>query len=251
MNRKPAIEAAGIGKKFFLHTRADQTFSRSVLGKVFGGGANTRALWAVRDINLSVSRGECLGLIGPNGAGKSTLLMILAGILLPTEGSVIIRGKVTPFFHIGSGLHSDLTVLDNIRLTAALLGMTTPELRGKLDSIVSFGGLDEYLHARLGELSSGYQARIPFSTALHSDTAMLLIDEVFTVGDEAFRAKCLECMRGLQKKGKTMILASHDLQLIRDFCSRAIYLKSGRLVMEGTPDAVIQNYLQTMHAHLQ
>ncbi|MEK7389287.1 MAG: ATP-binding cassette domain-containing protein [Elusimicrobiota bacterium] len=191
---------------------------------------------------MSLPRGQCLGLVGPNAAGKSTLLLLLAELLAPTEGSVSVRGTVSPFFNIGTGLYGELSVRDNIGVLASLFALTNKELSSCFPDIVSFGSLESYLDARLNTLSAGFQARVAFSTALHSRAEVLLIDEIFAVGDAAFRAQCLERMTSLRQAGKTFVLASHDLSLIRSICTQAIYLEKGLIAARGEPKAVTAAY---------
>ena len=236
-----AIDAAGLGKRFHIGARTDARFFRQMLARL-GGIANTRPLWAVRGLDLQVRRGECVGIIGRNGAGKTTLLQLLAGILAPSEGSLRTHGRVSTFFEIGSGLFSELRVIDNIRLTAALYGMSQATLCRRFDAIVEFGELKEYLYSRQGELSSGFQYRVPFATAMHSDIDILLMDEMFSVGDAPFRGKCVQRMRQLLGEGKTTVMASHDLDLIRGACSRAICLERGSVAAQGPCDDVVRYY---------
>lgn len=229
------IEASGLAKRFAIHTRRERLLSSRVLSLFRGGHDETRPLWAVQGVDLRIQKGECLGVIGSNGAGKTTLLMLLAGLLAPTEGRLRVRGRVGPFFQIGSGLHHDLPVLDNIRLSAALFGMSRAETDRRIAAIVEFGELGDYLHARLGELSSGFQIRVPFSTALHADMDLLIMDELFAVGDARFQSKCMERLAALRQRGATVILASHDMTLIRSLCSRVVRLEHGRIVAQGDP----------------
>jgi ABC-type polysaccharide/polyol phosphate transport system ATPase subunit len=236
----PAIEARGLGKRYLIQARRERTVLANLRRWV--GGAPLSPLWALRRLDLTVRRGECVGIVGANGSGKTTLLMLLAGLSAPSEGTVEVRGTVSPFFRIGSGLYHELSVLDNIRAAAALFGMTPEELEGRLDAIVSFGGLERYLYARLGELSSGYQSRVSFSTALHSDIDLLLIDEVFAVGDLAFSMRCLERMESLRREGKTVVLASHNLEMISSYCSRALWLDGGAVRREGPAAEVAAAY---------
>lgn len=235
-----AIEARGLGKRFWIQSRRDRTVLETLRRWV--AGAPLSPLWALRRVDLSVRRGECVGIVGANGSGKTTLLMTLAGLVAPTEGTVEVQGRVSPFFKIGSGLFEDLSVLDNIRVAGALFGMTARDLDARLDAIVSFGGLERYLYARLGALSSGYQSRVAFSTALHSDLDLLLIDEVFSVGDLAFSRRCLERMERLRRDGTTVVLASHDLELVSSYCSRALWLQGGQIALEGGAAEVAAAY---------
>ena len=245
-----AIEAAGLGKRFQIGARSENKLFRQMLARL-GGISHTRPLWAVRGVDLQVRRGECVGIIGRNGAGKTTLLQMLAGTLAPTEGHLRTEGRISTFLEIGSGLFSELRVIDNIRLTAALCGMSQETLRRRFDAIVAFGELEEYLYSRLGELSNGFQCRVPFSTALHSDIDILLTDEVFAVGDAAFSGKCVQRMQRLLGTGKTILIAAHDLGLIEDMCSRAIWLEHGAIAGQGPASEVVRNYLASVDSDVR
>lgn len=236
-----AISAVRLGKRFQIGTKTDARFFRQMLAWC-SGITNTRPLWAVRGIDLQICRGECVGVIGRNGSGKTTLLRMLAGLLVPTEGRLRTYGRISTFFNIGSGLFSELRVIDNIRLTAALCGMSRAALSRRFDAIVAFGELEDYLYSRLGELSMGFTSRVPLATALHSDIDILLTDEVFAVGDTPFQAKCLAKMNELLKQGTTTIMASHSMALIKNNCSRAICLEHGAAAAQGPVAEVVQYY---------
>ena len=243
LKQEIAIKASFLGKKYQQQTRRDKTLFRHILS-FLGQGPAKRPLWAVRGVSLEIKRGECLGIVGPNGSGKSTLLLLLSGILPPTEGAVEIRGRVSPFFGLGAGLYTELTVIDNIRLAGVLFGLTRQEINQKLDSIISFAEIEDYLYARLSELSSGYQARAIFSVALHAPIEIVLLDEVFAVGDALFQRKSVALMDALRKQGKTIITVSHSMEFINAYCSRAIYINKGEIQAEGKPWQVTQKYLQ-------
>lgn len=238
-----AIQASRLGKLYHIGADPKPKLFHRLLGALTSRH-DTRPLWALRDIDLEIQRGERLGVIGPNGSGKTTLLLLLAGLLEPTEGSVQVRGRISTLFDINSGLYSHLSVLDNLRIAAALFGMTRSEYEERLATIVDFGELKPYLYARLGELSVGYQARVSFVTALHSDIDILLADEVFAVGDLAFAEKCFLRIEELCARGTTVVLVSHGMELIRQFCTRACYLSQGRIRAEGVVEKVIEAYLE-------
>ena len=237
---QPAIAARGLGKRFYIQTRVGRTAFHSVRRLL--AGESLEPLWALRGLDLTVERGECVGIVGPNGSGKTTLLTLLAGLMPPTEGTVEVRGRVSPFFQIGSGLYADLSVLDNIKVAAALFGMAARDLDARLEAIIAFGGLERYVYARLGGLSSGYQSRVAFSTALHSDIDLLLIDEVFSVGDYAFSRSCLERMARLRQEGATVVLASHDLELVASYCSRALWMQGAAPPRAGAAAEIVEAY---------
>lgn len=228
-----AISARGLGKRFTIGTRQERRTLLSEIRQTLTGAAPHRDLWALKDLDLDIRRGEIFGLIGANGAGKSTLLLLLAGILEATEGTLEVRGKTDPFFQFGAGLRPQLTVRHNIALCAALLGMPDEELRRRLPKIVEFSGLGDYLYARYGELSTGLAARLPFAVAVHADLDIILIDEMLAVGDRAFQDKCLSAFRALAREGKTLVVVSHSLDLVGELCHRALYLEAGRAAFCG------------------
>src|ERR1700735_295089 len=200
--------------------------------------------WALRDVSVEVQEGESLGIIGNNGAGKSTLLKLLSRITAPTSGEISIRGRLSALIEVGSGFHPELTGRENIFLNGLMLGMTRPEITRKVDSIVDFAGVPEYIDVPVKRYSSGMYVRLGFSIAAHLDPDILLLDEVLAVGDIAFQAKCLDLIGKLREDGRTVVLISHDLAAIQRLCSRAILLSHGRVVAEGPPRQVIDEYQQ-------
>lgn len=228
----PVIEARGLGRRFVL-ARAGAAGLRQGLLRALSPRAASEPFWALRGIELSVGRGERVALLGRNGAGKSTLLAVLAGLLPPSEGTLVVRGRVSPFLRLGAGLYADLPVRDNILFCASLLGLTREQARSRLPAITAFGELEPYLDARLGALSAGFQARAALATALHGDLDLLLIDEMFAAGDQDFQRRCLERMGALQALGHTFMLATHDLDLARSFCTRGVVLERGRMTFDG------------------
>ena len=238
---EPAVEARGLGRRFLIQGPAERGL-RSGLMRRLRPSLTLEPLWALRGVDLTVQRGECVAVLGPNGAGKSTLLSVLSGLLPASEGTVAVRGRVSPFLRLGAGLYADLPVRDNILFAASLFGLTAREAAARLPRIAAFGGLEGYLDARLGALSSGYQARTALATALHADLDILLIDEVFAVGDMDFSAKCVERMTALRAEGRTFILATHDLGLAAGFCSRGLLLERGALRFDGPSSLAVAEY---------
>jgi ABC-type polysaccharide/polyol phosphate transport system ATPase subunit len=236
-----SVDVVGLGKRFWTGARAERTvFGRLRAAVTKTGGMTSR--WAVREVSFSLVPGEALAVIGPNGAGKSTLLMLLAGLLEPTEGRRLVRGRLGSFLSPGAGLYPELSVAENIRLTAALYGMGSRELSARRDAIVAFGELEPYLDSRLGELSTGYQTRVVFSTALHADFDVLVFDEVLAVGDAAFAGRCLERMRQARGAGATVVLATHSLDSAERECDRALYLEAGRTAALGPAAEAVAAY---------
>jgi len=242
VNDTTALRAQGLGKRYDLAAGFVRENAPRRLLRLLTGSAARREHWALRGADFSVGRGEIVGLIGANGAGKSTLLLLLAGILEPTEGRVETRGRIDLFFQLGSGLQPNLTVFDNLRLCAALLGHDRARTRAHADRILEFAGLSDYRNAFFGELSSGLASRLPFSVALHGDLDVVLADEAISVGDAAFQRRCAEAFRDLKRRGKTMIVATHALELVREQCTRAIFLDAGRVRADGEPGRVVAEY---------
>lgn len=236
------LSASGLGKRYDLAVGSKRESLPHVFLAWATGNANRRAHWALRNVDMQIHRGEIVGVVGANGSGKSTLLLLLAGIAQPSEGRVLSRGRTDLFFQLGSGLQPRLSVLDNLRLCAALLGHDRRRTRSQADEILEFAGLTPYRNALYGELSSGLAARLPFAVALHGNLDVVLADEAVSVGDAAFQARCAEAFQGLKRDGKTVLLATHDLDLVREQCSRAIYLEGGRIVAEGEPRSVVDRY---------
>jgi len=210
--------------------------------------AEDREFWALRDVSFAVRRGEVLGIVGSNGAGKSTLLKVLAKIIRPTSGMVRIKGRLRALIEIAAGFHPDLTGRENIYLNGAILGMKKAEIDAKFDEIVEFSGISTFLDTPVKRYSSGMFARLGFAVAAHLEPEILLVDEVLAVGDAAFQAKCLGKMREVAGEGRTVLFVSHNMRAVTQLCSRAISLDAGRIVAEGTPEAVVAAYLQRVLA---
>ena len=202
-----------------------------------------KEFWAIKDVSFQLERGEALGIIGANGAGKSTALKLLSGILRPDRGTISVSGRLSALIEVGAGFHPDLTGRENIYLNGAILGMKRKEMDRKLDEIVAFSELSEFLDTPVKRYSSGMYARLGFSVAAHVDPDILLVDEVLSVGDWAFQRKCLEKMEAFVKKGVTIIFISHNLQAVANLCSRALLLRKGSVVESGPPGQVIRRYL--------
>ena len=202
------------------------------------------AMWALRDVSFQVRQGEALGIVGHNGAGKTTILKILSSITTPTAGEITVRGRMAALVEVGSGFHPELTGRENIQLHGAMLGMRRSEIRRKLDSIIEFSGVGQYIDVPVKRYSSGMYVRLGFSIAAHLDPDILLLDEVLAVGDAAFQAKCLERLSELRRTGRTVVFISHDLSAVYRLCDRAILMSHGRVVAEGPPREVIDEYQQ-------
>jgi len=208
-------------------------------------GTRGQRFTALSDVSFELAQGECLGLIGPNGAGKSTLLSLATGLAMPDSGRIEVRGRVASLLELGAGFHPDLTGMENVHVNAALIGLTRRELEEKLEEIIEFSGVREFIHEPLRTYSQGMSLRLAFSVAVSCNPDVLLIDEVIGVGDEEFRARCLEKIRAFQRDGKTILLASHSLELLKMLCQRAMWLERGRVVEIGEPEEIVAAYQGT------
>ncbi len=197
---------------------------------------------ALDDVSIQIEAGECWGIIGQNGAGKSTLLKIIAGITEPDSGKVIRNGNIASLIELGNGFHQDLTGMENLRFNAALLGMNKAEITKKADEIIAFAELESVIHHPIGTYSSGMVMRLGFSIAAHIETEIVLLDEVLTVGDSFFQQKCTDKILGMLAKGRTVVVVSHQTDLIRRICTKAALLKNGKLTAIGETDSVIAHY---------
>jgi lipopolysaccharide transport system ATP-binding protein len=202
-------------------------------------------IWALRDVSFALAEGETLGVIGRNGAGKSTLLKVLTRITTPTAGRAEIRGRVGSLLEVGTGFHPELTGRENIYLNGAILGMKRREIRAKLGEIAEFSGVEKFLDTPVKRYSSGMHVRLAFSVAAHFEPEILLVDEVLSVGDAEFQARCLGRMEDIGATGRTVLFVSHNMEAVSRLCERAILLDEGRIVRDGKSEEVVAAYLQT------
>jgi ABC-2 type transport system ATP-binding protein len=191
--------------------------------------------WALRNVDLEISTGSTVGLIGPNGSGKSTLLKMIGGIMQPTSGSVHLRGRLAALLELGSGFHPDLTGRENVFLNASILGLSRKQTERHFDAMVEFSGIEPFIDTQVKFYSSGMYVRLAFAVAVHVDPDILLVDEVLAVGDELFQRKCLERIRGFQHEGRTIVLVTHGLDQVAEFCDRAVVLEHGMVAADGKP----------------
>jgi lipopolysaccharide transport system ATP-binding protein len=208
-----------------------------------GNGSRQQTLWALRDVNLEVRKGELVGIIGHNGAGKSTLLKILSRVTRPTTGELEFYGRVGSLLEVGTGFHPDLTGRENVYLNGAVLGMKRAEIARKFDEIVAFSELEKFIETPVKFYSSGMYVRLAFSVAAHLEPEILIMDEVLAVGDVAFQQKCLDKMRDIRLQGRTIFFVSHNMPAVTRLCKRAVLLEQGRVVADGPVQAVINQYL--------
>ena len=232
------IEIQNVSKRYHLHHKR-QLLAQRVASSI---RRDRTSFWALRDINLRIEAGESVGIIGANGTGKSTLLSIAVGVSSPTEGVVIRRGRVAALLELGSGFHPDLTGRENIHLNAALLGYSRAMVHGRMDSIVDFAGIPDFIDEPLRTYSSGMMARLGFSVAIHLDPDILVLDEVLSVGDHEFQKKCTAKIEDFRSQGKTLLFVSQSAQTVEELCQRAVWLDSGRVRRDGPAAEVIAEY---------
>ncbi len=235
------IEATDIGVRFRKYRSRRRRLRAWLLRKE---ERQASEFWALRGVTFRVEEGEVLGVIGPNGAGKSTLLRVIAGIYRPDEGELRVRGKVSPLLTLGAGFRPDLTGRDNIYLNGVLLGLSRREVDARVDEIVSFAELKDFIDQPVRTYSSGMTARLGFAIATSLEPDILLIDEVLGVGDERFRRKSEDRMREFLHKAKAIVVVTHSMGFIRKFCTRALWVERGRVRLMGDPESVVAHYLR-------
>jgi ABC-type polysaccharide/polyol phosphate transport system ATPase subunit len=228
--------------------RYDLRFTRKTKLRTHLGNLLSRrqgeGFWALRHVSFSVSQGESLAVIGPNGAGKSTLLQVLAGIIQPSEGSVDVRGRISGLLTLGAGFDRDLSGRENILLGGAFLGLDDGVTREMLPSIVAYADLGDFIDAPLRTYSSGMRARLGFAIATSIDPDILLLDEVLATGDANFRAKSKARVIEIVRAAKAVVLVTHDMAWVTEYCNRAILIEKGRMIIEGPPDQVVEVHRQ-------
>lgn len=183
--------------------------------------------WALQKVDLEVKRGECIGLYGPNGSGKSTILKLISNVTYPTKGDMVVKGRVAPLIELGAGFHPDLTGVENIYMNGAILGLSIREIQKKQAEIIEFAGLEEFINVPVKKYSSGMYLRLAFSIAVHSPADIFLFDEVLAVGDQLFQQRCLANIRKMKNDGKTILMVSHDQELMRSVGDRIIFVTNG------------------------
>jgi ABC-2 type transport system ATP-binding protein len=227
-----AIEVSDISKQFVLrHTRS---IKEAVVWLVKGRkGDLSEKFHALKNVSLNIEAGETVALLGLNGSGKSTLLKHISGVMLPDSGTVRTRGRVAGLIEVGAGFHPDLSGRDNVYLNGAILGMTEQQIKERFDDIVEFSEIGQFIDTEVKFYSSGMYLRLAFSVAVHTDPEVFLIDEILAVGDEPFQRKCIDKIQDLARAGKTLVVVSHDLDLVSRICQRGVLLKHGELIYDG------------------
>jgi ABC-type polysaccharide/polyol phosphate transport system ATPase subunit len=243
-----AVELHGVGKRYRLgeHHGAGMDLRETLVrlaGRLRGRPRPaTREFWSLRDVTFDVAEGQSLGIIGRNGAGKSTLLRVVSNITTPTEGRCRTRGRVGSLLEVGTGFHGELTGLENTFLNGAILGMSRREVAARLDEIVAFAGLEQFMDTPVKRYSSGMYLRLGFAIAAHMEAEILVVDEVLAVGDAEFQRRCLGKMREVEQSGRTVLFVSHDLDAMSRLCPTAIWLDRGRIRDAGETSHVIDTY---------
>jgi lipopolysaccharide transport system ATP-binding protein len=238
---RPAIVVKDVRKEFLIPHERRVTLFENIAG-AFRHSTYERFV-ALDDINLTIRRGESVGIIGDNGCGKSTLLKIMSDILRPTHGSVKVYGRITPFLELGVGFQPDLTANENIEVYSTIMGLSDRDIARNMSSVLEFAGLTNFRDTKLKNFSSGMQVRLAFATAIQVVPDIMLIDEVLAVGDMDFQQKCLEVFADYKRMGVTMVFVSHDLGAVRRFCDRTVFMKHGRILADGRTPEVIDRYV--------
>lgn len=233
MSSENLIELKNVWKKYStrdifhksLREEITNLFGRSPRDKLYEG-----EFWALQNINIDIRKGECVGLYGPNGSGKTTILKLIASVTYPNRGEVKVGGRVAPLLSVGAGFHPDLTGRENIYTNGTIIGMTRKEIGEKIDSIIEFSEIEKkFMDMSVKKYSTGMNARLGFSIAIHSSTEIILIDEILAVGDESFQGKCIDKIKDLIKSNKTIIIVSHSRKRMEELTDRILFIKNGEL----------------------
>ena len=242
----PIIEVNNVSRRFILHHERPKTFHELFVRTLERDQARREDFWALRDVNLTVYPGDAVGIIGRNGSGKSTLLKMIAGLMQPTSGTVAVYGTIAALLEVGAGFHPDLSGRENIYLNGSFLGLTKRQLARIVPDVVAFSELEHFIDVPVKHYSSGMYMRLGFSIAIHVDPDILITDEVFAVGDDAFRAKCENIINDFRKRGKTMLFVSHALAQVLSLCDQAIWLDQGKVMASGSSDYVARKYRESV-----
>ncbi|MCR9248214.1 MAG: ABC transporter ATP-binding protein [bacterium] len=244
---RPVIRLTDVSKCYRI-VRQRPFLAKVLFKKLMRRADPPEVHWALRDISFEVGDGESVGVIGYNGSGKSTLLSLIARTSYPTSGTVEVQGRIGPLLELGAGFAPELTGLENIFLNASLLGLQREEVDAKLESIIEYAGIGDYVYSPLSTYSTGMGARLGFAVIAHIDPDILLIDEALAVGDSEFQGKCMVTMEGFKARGKTMFLVTHDMAMVQRICDRAIWIDRGRVLAIGPSDEVVAKYQESQPA---
>jgi ABC-type polysaccharide/polyol phosphate transport system ATPase subunit len=242
-----AIEARGLSKAFRIPTNRVDSFKERVVHPF--ASRDYRELKALDDVSFEIRQGEFFGIVGRNGSGKSTLLKLLASIYRADAGTIRMAGRLAPFIELGVGFNLDLTARENVVLNGVMMGLTPTETRDRLDAVIEFAELDEFIDLKLKNYSSGMLVRLAFSTMMEADADVLLIDEVLAVGDAAFQQKCTDAFHEMKARGKTIVLVTHSMATVEEYCDRAMLIADGKIQELGDPKEVGKRYLRLNFEH--
>jgi len=244
------IEVEDVWKKFKIPHERRATVLDTIAStlSLFGGRRSTfEEFWALRNVTFEVPKGRSIGIIGENGSGKTTLLRLIANVMKPDQGRIHVDGRVAPMLELGLGFNPELTVRENIVVFGAIMGLKRNELRKQTDSIIKFAELKRFEDAPLKTLSSGMQMRLGFSVAIETNPDIFLIDEALAVGDMEFQQKCLSKFKEFKNSGKTIVLVSHALDLVKEFCESSLLLSRGEVINFGETGTVVNDYIRRVH----
>ena len=233
-----SIDVRNVSKCYHIYSRPQDRLLQLLLGRK---RRFYKEFWALKDVNLTVRRGESVALVGRNGAGKSTLLQVISGVLQPTAGTASITGRIAPLLELGTSFNPEFTGMENIALSASVLGLTEEQIAERRDTIAAFADIGDFIHQPVRTYSSGMQARLAFAVAAHVDAEVLIVDEILSVGDISFTQKCTRFIREFRERG-TLLFVSHDMAAVAALCDRAVWLNGGRLIEDGLPKEVTLHY---------
>lgn len=245
-----AVVAQNVTKRFRIYHERPHSLKERVVSL---RGSRYEEFLALNDVSCQIGHGESFGIIGANGSGKTTLLKCIAGILRPDEGRILTSGRMASLLELGAGFHPDLTGRENVYLNASILGLTKRQTERQFDEMVAFAELEQFIDTQVKHYSSGMYIRLGFAVAVHADPEILLVDEVLAVGDERFQRKCLDRIAKFQREGRTIVVVTHSMDMLRNVCNRAMFLHEGRVKAEGDSADVIRVFRDTLHgeAHIE
>ena len=244
MEKDVAIKVNHVSKDFKLYYDKAHTLKEKLLFFSKKNKAKNHILHVLKDVDLEIKKGESVALIGTNGSGKSTLLKLMTKIIYPNKGKIITNGKLTSLLELGAGFHDDFTGRENIYFNASIFGLTRKEIDAKLEEIIEFSELREFIDNPVRTYSSGMYMRLAFSVAINVQAEILLIDEILAVGDKHFQDKCFAKLKELKDSGKTIVIVTHNMDQVKQFCDRAVWLYKGEIRQDGKVDDVLKEYLR-------
>jgi ABC-type polysaccharide/polyol phosphate transport system ATPase subunit len=243
----PAIQFQSVSKRYILHHQRPQSFQELLVNTVRRRNGEREEFWALRDVSFEVGQGESFGIVGLNGSGKSTVLKLLSHIVQPTAGQVRVDGRVAALIELGAGFHPDLTGRENVYLLGSIMGLGSKQMDQRLEAIVGFAELEQFIDTPVKHYSSGMYMRLGFATAINVDADIFLMDEVLAVGDQRFQEKCLQAIESFKHRGLTVVIVSHDLSLVERFCPHSLLLQHGQVMSYGRTQDVLDSYLTAPH----